>query len=108
MKLLQDVQYVPGLAHNLLSVGQLLSRGYDVVLKGYACSIVEWSSGVHVAKMRGMAINMFPLTHALGKEVHVMSASFGNKHDSHSAMTQGNLEEPMNAYNTFIWISGAQ
>lgn len=64
MKLLHNVKYVPGLTHNLLSVGQLLSRGYDVVFEGDTCSIVERSSGVHVVKVRRMTNNMFPLKHS--------------------------------------------
>lgn len=41
VKLLHDVQYVPGLAHNLLSVGQLLARGFAVVFEDNACSIID-------------------------------------------------------------------
>lgn len=39
------------------------------------------------------------------KEVRVMSVSSRKNHGSHSPMTQGNLEEPINACNAFIWIS---
>ncbi|CAH9132625.1 unnamed protein product [Cuscuta epithymum] len=40
-KLLQNVQYVPQLAHNLLSVGQLLCGGYSVVFENGVCTIKE-------------------------------------------------------------------
>lgn len=33
VRFLNDVQYVPTLAHNLLSVGQLLSSGYNVTFQ---------------------------------------------------------------------------
>ena len=30
-RIINDVYYIPGLAHNLLSVGQLIQRGYSVI-----------------------------------------------------------------------------
>lgn len=39
IKLLHDVQYVPGLAHNLLSVGQLVNSGYSVIFTRNECVI---------------------------------------------------------------------
>lgn len=59
--LLHNVQYVLGLTHNLHSVVQLLSCGYDVVLEGCACSIVEWSSGETVVNVKITVNNIFPL-----------------------------------------------
>ena len=41
MKLLHDVQFVPTLAHNLLSVGQLMTSGYSVMFDGSSCVINE-------------------------------------------------------------------
>lgn len=40
-KQLQGVPFVPGLAHNLLSVGQLLSKGYSVMFTNDSCIITE-------------------------------------------------------------------
>ncbi|XXG60383.1 hypothetical protein AAC387_Pa04g2305 [Persea americana] len=40
-KHLHDVQYVPHLAHNLLSVGQLLSSGYSILFEDDCCMIRE-------------------------------------------------------------------
>ena len=40
-RLLRDVQYVPHLAHNLLSVGQLLNAGYTVIFSDEVCLIKE-------------------------------------------------------------------
>ena len=39
VKLLHNVQYVPILEHNLLSVGQLLLSGYSVNFSNEACYI---------------------------------------------------------------------
>lgn len=38
-KKLHGVQYILGLAHNLLSVGQLLANGYSVMFKDDKCII---------------------------------------------------------------------
>lgn len=40
-KQLRDVEFVPGLALDLLSVGQLLTKGYSVVFKGDNCIIID-------------------------------------------------------------------
>lgn len=40
-KLLQDVQYVPSLAHNLLSVGQLIKGGYSILFENDCCNIYD-------------------------------------------------------------------
>lgn len=41
VKVLHNVQYVPDLAHNLLSVGQLMKSGYSVVFKNDSCVICD-------------------------------------------------------------------
>lgn len=38
-KLIHDIKYVPSLAHNLLSIGQLISSGYKVVFSKNVCRI---------------------------------------------------------------------
>ena len=40
VKLLHDVQYVPNLTHNLLSVGQLMEDGYSILFDGGVCSVM--------------------------------------------------------------------
>jgi len=45
IKLLNDVQSVPGLAHNLLSVGQLLNAGYSLLFDDGCCSVYDKKSG---------------------------------------------------------------
>ena len=42
-KHLHDVQYVPNLAHNLLSVGQLLNLGYSILFEDSVCNKEEGS-----------------------------------------------------------------
>lgn len=38
---IHDVQYVPSLAHNLLSVGQLMENGYSVLFDDNICTICD-------------------------------------------------------------------
>lgn len=48
MKLIHGVQFVPSLAHNLLSVGKLLESGYDVNFSRFVCKIEnakKWCCG---------------------------------------------------------------
>lgn len=47
-KQLQGVQFVPGLPHNLLSVGQLLTKGYTVVFNHDECIISHNKNRNHV------------------------------------------------------------
>ncbi|XP_039130821.1 uncharacterized protein LOC120267191 [Dioscorea cayenensis subsp. rotundata] len=61
MKRLQGVQYVPGLAHNLLSVGQLLSRGYSVMFEKNQCIIRDNHEKERVISVPRTSNNMFPL-----------------------------------------------
>lgn len=60
-KLLYDVQYVPKLAHNLLSIGQLLNSGYSVLFENGACLIQDRNSKETVAKIAMGKNKMFPL-----------------------------------------------
>ena len=55
-----DVFYVPGLKHNLLSVGQLLQKGHNVVFKDDVCEI-KGRDGVLVAKVKMTPNKMFLL-----------------------------------------------
>lgn len=51
LKQIHDVQYIPSLAHNLLSVGQLLSCGYSVVFEQEACYIKDKTTGKQMANI---------------------------------------------------------
>ncbi|XP_010267663.1 PREDICTED: uncharacterized protein LOC104604813 [Nelumbo nucifera] len=46
VKLLHDVQYVPNLAHNLLSVGQLMDGGYSILFDDGCCSVQDKKKGI--------------------------------------------------------------
>ena len=41
VKLLHNVQFVPNLAHNLISVDQLLVNGYSVIFDDNLCTISD-------------------------------------------------------------------
>lgn len=58
---LHDVQFVPSLAHNLISVGQLLTRGYSVVFDKDVCIISNKLTGSRVVSIQKTRNNMFPL-----------------------------------------------
>lgn len=61
VKQLHGVQLVPGLAHNLLSVRQLLTKGYSVVLQENKCIISDDRTGKQVVLMPRSNNNMFLL-----------------------------------------------
>lgn len=61
VKLLHDVQFVPTLAHNLLSVGQLISLGHSVIFEGNHCLIKDGQTGNTLVSIKRTKNNMFPL-----------------------------------------------
>lgn len=61
MKQPYGVQYVLGLAYNLLNVGQLLSRGYVVLFEGDSCIIRDERTKKQVIVMARTQNNMFPV-----------------------------------------------
>ena len=60
-RLIHDVHYVPNLAHNLLSVSQLIQRGYLVLFHGDICEIRNMKSGMPPIKVHMTENRMFPL-----------------------------------------------
>ncbi|CAH9081524.1 unnamed protein product [Cuscuta europaea] len=60
-KLLHNVQYVPELTHNLLSVGQLLSGGYSVIFEMNMCVIKDKKSGETLIRILMGKNKVFPL-----------------------------------------------
>lgn len=50
-KLLHNVQYIPSLAHNLLSVGQLMSYGYFVVFENDESIIKDCKTGAQLVNV---------------------------------------------------------
>lgn len=61
VKLLHNVQFVPNLAHNLLSVGQLMACGYAVTFDNEACVIKEKKSVKTMTTVHMTKNKMFPL-----------------------------------------------
>ncbi|GKU85713.1 hypothetical protein SLEP1_g340 [Rubroshorea leprosula] len=60
-KLIHDVYYIPNLAHNLLSVGQLVENGYVVEFHDGLCEIKCSKSNMSLAKIPMAKNKMFPL-----------------------------------------------
>ncbi|XP_074266058.1 uncharacterized protein LOC141588518 [Silene latifolia] len=50
-KILSNVQFVPGLAHNLLSIGQLMNNGYKIIFDDDMCAVIDKKSGQSIAKV---------------------------------------------------------
>ena len=72
-KYIQDVLYVPGLAQNLLSVGQLLQKGYMVNFDENKCLIMAKTEG-HLIALVSMAPNrIFPLRMPIEEKVSLSS-----------------------------------
>ena len=60
-KFIHDVLYVPTLAHNLLSVGQLIQKGYRVVFEENKCRVVDRKNQL-MAKVEMTRNKGFPLS----------------------------------------------
>ncbi|KAJ7946728.1 Retrovirus-related Pol polyprotein from transposon TNT 1-94 [Quillaja saponaria] len=60
-KILQDVMLVPGLSHNLLSIGQLMISGYSILFDDGFCTIKDKKYGQITAKVPMAKNKMFPL-----------------------------------------------
>lgn len=60
-KLIHGVKYVPNLAHNLLSVGQLMETGYQVVFLKKRCLIQDVKSGDVLMEVWKNSNNLFPI-----------------------------------------------
>lgn len=61
-RFIPDVYYVPGLKHNLMSVGQLIEKGYRVLFKNDVCTILDRNpSDRLIAKVQMTKNKMFPL-----------------------------------------------
>ncbi|KAF3668029.1 putative serine/threonine-protein kinase roco7-like [Capsicum annuum] len=66
-KIISDVLYVPDLNQNLLSVGQLLEKGFKLYFKDKHCLIKEASrQDIFKVKMRGRSFSLNPLEEERG------------------------------------------
>ncbi|CAL5345664.1 unnamed protein product [Camellia sinensis] len=61
IKLLHNVQFVPDLGYNLLSVGQLMAAGYSISFDNDACVIRDKHSGHTLININMTQNKMFPL-----------------------------------------------
>ncbi|CAN0881937.1 Retrovirus-related Pol polyprotein from transposon TNT 1-94 [Linum grandiflorum] len=73
--LIQEVLYVPELAQNLLSVGQLMMKNYKLLFDNGECEIINKSNNSKVAKIPMTSNQLFPLTMARNEEVALKSQS---------------------------------
>eukprot|EP00253_Pinus_taeda_P036572 PITA_36572 len=61
-KTIEDVYYVPGMRCNLLSIGQLVHKGYNVFFKNDVCTIMDIAPSKRcIAEVKMMRNRMFPL-----------------------------------------------
>ena len=61
-KYIHDVYYVPGLRHNLMSVGHMNEHGYSVIFEGSKCTILDKPPSKKIIATIQMNKNiMFPL-----------------------------------------------
>ncbi|KAD3640328.1 hypothetical protein E3N88_29551 [Mikania micrantha] len=58
-KLLEDVYYIPSLEYNLLSVGQLMAKGYVILFDEGTCTITHKPSGVPLMTIKMAKNNLF-------------------------------------------------
>jgi hypothetical protein len=75
-KTIPDVYFVPGLKHNLISVGQLTQKGYRVSFENNVCTIFDIPpSKMVIAKIKMANNKMFPL-HMKSEMMEKIGASF--------------------------------
>jgi hypothetical protein len=75
-KTIPDVYFVPGLKHNLISVGQLTQKGYRVSFENNVCTIFDIPpSKVVIARIKMTDNRMFPL-HMKSEMMEKIGASF--------------------------------
>lgn len=78
-KYIHDVLYVPIIAHNLLSLGQLIEKGYFVVVQNNECVVYDKTDSNHIVAKVGMLQNrIFPLGLTYG-ETQALNAVLDNE-----------------------------
>lgn len=87
-KLIHDVQYVPSLTHNLLSVGQLIKGGYSVIFENGHCDIHDQNRKIMSIKMTPN--KMFPLNISHSETSNALIAK-GNSESSLWHLRYGHL-----------------
>ncbi|KAK8947207.1 hypothetical protein KSP39_PZI006814 [Platanthera zijinensis] len=72
---IHDVQYVPGLSQNLLSVGQLLHKGYKLIFEGNECIIWDTQKEQLITVVKMSKNRIFPISMPLGSQNSSFEAS---------------------------------
>ena len=62
MRTIKQVQYVPNLAHNLLSVRQRLGSGFTVLFANGECTIKDEESNSLIVRIEMSKHRLFPLS----------------------------------------------
>jgi len=68
-KLISDVLYVPNLTQNLLSVGQLIQKGFSIYFDDEKCKIIDKTNNHTVAVVEMSKNKVFPLVMPLDENV---------------------------------------
>ncbi|XP_076892980.1 uncharacterized protein LOC143544872 [Bidens hawaiensis] len=80
--LLEDVYYIPRLKYNLLSVGQLMKKGYAIMFDEGKCVIKNKQTGVELMHIKVAKNNMFIVD--ASKVIYQQNPSHDGRHaDSH-------------------------
>ncbi|GMI94224.1 hypothetical protein HRI_003091700 [Hibiscus trionum] len=66
-RILTNVQFVPDIGYNLLSVGQLMDSGHSILFDGSACMIKDKQTGRVMAKIKMTQQNVPARSHGCGK-----------------------------------------
>ena len=80
--MMDGVYYIPGLAHNLLSVGQMMENGYSVLFEDSMCIIRRKLSNMLVAEIPMTKNRMFPFDVSYLNEFS-LAANVSANDDSH-------------------------
>ncbi|KAA3469580.1 gag-pol polyprotein [Gossypium australe] len=101
-KIISDVLLVHMIDQNLLSIGQLLEKKYNIVFKNYGCIIFD-SLGPSIECVRQVWLK--EQLALRGIEAFARYVNLGNKQGYHSLRTR--LGELMKGYNWFIQMCAA-
>ena len=106
-KYILDVYFVPGLKHNLMSIGKLIEKGYNVFLKNDECTILDKPpSRKLIEKVQIRSYRMFPLKikSSLKEECAHTQLSMNSPEDGRKdvAVTQVNFQAKVKAENS-LW-----
>ena len=79
-KFIHDVLYVPSLSQNLLSIGQLLRKGYSLYFDDSVCTTYDKKNKLTVAKVGLSQNNVFPLNMPLHEKISLKSETVDESH----------------------------